>query len=486
MKLTSLVFLLPMAVVAGCVSYSTGGEDCSTLADCNPGKECGLLTECVDGKCDGSHAIELPCQHGCQDDADCPQQMHCRLSGENGTCVADGSCADVSECQGLAHDDCLGEFACKDGVCRFECQEITSCTKDDDCTLVWKECCGASGLDDYTSIRADAVGQWQGREECQRVDCAPCYYCPFGRPKVCWGGNCLESFCDEGSHQCSLRRRDPLDCDADSDCTKVKVDCCGCENGGPEGALNKSFADAFAADLEATCAVMDIACEQAYNCTDRQPVCQQGQCTLPGESPCQCPELWDPVCVALPNDALRTYPNECEARCEEFASWIYHGACECMMDCDCGPCECSVCASNGQTYYCGRMEAECNGQAVLYQGSCQPACDDCLLLGRPPIPACDENFCDQEDICFAQCHGLDWWHTGSCLPGEGSMCAGIAAIKCSSGDLFCLITDNYPDAAGTCIKLGSCREDSHCEHQPLDACPGGSQRVCQDHSCTCN
>lgn len=483
MVIRTLSVVLALGLVGGCANYSSNREQCSTLADCNPGKDCGLLVKCSDGECDPKQKVELPCRQGCQSNQDCPEGMHCRTADDSNVCVADGSCIAVSECQGLPHDSCLGEFVCSQGTCRYQCQDITKCTQDSDCTLVWQGCCGASGLDDYTSINSNAVSQWQGREECQLVDCMPCEYCPFAQPSVCWEDGCLESFCQDG--HCSQRRRDPRACSEDADCVKAEVDCCDCKNGGLEGALNAEMVDAYGKYLDFLCATVG-ACWPAYNCTDRKPVCREGLCTLPEESPCDCPDLWDPVCVALPNDTLVTYPNACEAECDGYtAPWYYHGKCDCMMDCDGDPCDNIVCAENGATYYCGRAEAECNGVMVRYRGTCSAECEDCLMLDRPPIPACDENFCDQGDICFASCHGLDWWHTGACLTGEGSSCGGIAGLECPGAELFCLVDSNYPDAAGTCIKLGSCREDAHCENQPLGTCPDGSRRTCQEHVCSC-
>ncbi|RME30551.1 MAG: hypothetical protein D6806_00080 [Deltaproteobacteria bacterium] len=476
--------LMPMValLLCSCVDYSKKGESCSTLAECNPGKDCGVLVKCIEGKCDPSQTVDLPCQKDCKTDSDCPEGMHCRISGESGTCAADGTCADVSECEGLEHDDCPGEFACRNGTCTFECLDITSCSGDSDCLLVGKGCCGPAGIDGYASIRADALQQWRNRKDCQLVDCEPCEYCPDAKQTVCWPEGCLEAFCDGGT--CSQRRRDPRACSDDSECVKATIDCCSCENGGPEGTLNSRMVEAYSEYLDFACAAVG-ACKPAWNCTDRTPVCLDGLCTLQGDVPCQCPDVWNPVCVAMPNDALVTYSNECEARCDgHIPPWFYNGACECMMDCDGSMCGMTVCASNGQTYHCGEAEAQCNGQAVAYEGECSPECDQCLLGAHPPVPVCDENFCNTGDICFAMCHGLDWWHEGTCLPGEGETCGGFAGTACPDG-FFCLITDGNPDAAGVCIKKGACLEDLHCDLQGLDPCPDDGPRVCINHSCTC-
>ncbi len=395
--IVSVFYLALFALVGGCSLYGSGSQaECNTLADCNPGKECGTLIRCVDGKCDPNLTTDLPCQQTCTQDSDCPSDMHCRIQPDDkNECVADGTCLDVSECQGLPHDDCRGAFECKSGRCEYTCSDMTSC-------------------------------------------------------KI------------------------------DSECVKVPADCCGCELAGGEAAVNVDSRQAYLDELNAMCAMIDIKCEQYDTCTDWPAVCDGGHCKTLSEK-CGCGDDWDPVCSGT-GAAWATFGSPCEAECVD-RDWYYHGRCECQMFCDGGPCMRGVCATNGATYYCGEAEAECNGQQVWYPGSCNHDCEMCMMLGRPSIPACDQDFCDQQDICFAECHDLDWWHEGRCLAGEGNMCAGYGGPPCESDDLFCLMKDDFPDAAGVCIALGHCLEAAHCERQPLDHIECVGSWFCQNHAC---
>ena len=176
-----------------------------------------------------------------------------------------------------------------------------------------------------------------------------------------------------------------------------------------------------------------------------------------------------------------TFGSECEADCVDMP-WYYHGNCNCAMDCD-GGMNSQVCADNGQSYWCGEWEAQCNGQTVHYPGECSEECDMCDLIGRPSIPVCTETFRDFPDMCYAECQDIDWWHQGECLPGEGAWCGGIMGQGCETTDLFCLLPPGCMDCTGSCIKLGSCLQADDCIGQPLvaDDCEG--HWTCPNHLC---
>jgi hypothetical protein len=467
-----LIVVACLSLVSGCASYGNGEEpECYSLADCNPGKECGLMVKCVDKKCQAGQTIDLPCEQACTQDTDCPEDMHCRIeAGGGGECVADGTCVDVSECLGLPHYTCVGDFECVNGMCNYNCEDLTSCNQDADCVLADKDCCCGSTADDYIAVRQDKLSEWISREECALVDC-PEIACvlPEGLSAVCVNSECTTEL--EG---------DWYSCQEDSDCVKVDGFCCGCENGSLEAAVNRDYQAAYERDLADFCARADYMCPLYNACTDWPAVCDQGKCKTLREK-CNCGDEWDPVCNGT-GAKWTVFGSECEAECVDL-DWHYHGRCECQMDCGAGPCFRGWCATNDQTYYCGAGEAECNGQQIKYQGACEPDCEICLMLGRPSIPVCDQDFCDQSDMCLAECHDLDWWHEGLCLEGEGAVCGGSEGIACLSDDLFCLIEEPMPGATGACIVLGQCLQASDCNTQPLahDECEG--YWTCSGHAC---
>jgi len=385
--------------------------------------------------------------------------------------VADGTCQEASECAGLAHDDCEGLFTCAGGACRWTCLGETACRTDGECVMVDRGCCCGFGPDEYVAIHADLVDEWRNRPECWAVDC-PAITCE--PPEDMWAA------CVDGG--CLIEIGPPQDeCLTDADCVKVPGDCCGCEFGGLEASVPADERDAYLAELEDVCSVIDPFCGGYDACTDREAVCHAGLCVLDGAW-CDCPQGvddWDPVCGGT-GARMLTLPNACVAECLDIP-WSYPGRCDCMVDCYVGD---WVCAENHQTYGCGEWEAACNGQAVLYPAPCSDECDQCLMLGRPSIPVCSEDFRDFSDMCFADCQELGWWHTGACLEGEGYQCGGIAGILCPSDELACIYEAMIPDAQGRCVQLGSCQEPVHCEYQPLahDDCDGAW--TCPDHTCT--
>jgi hypothetical protein len=330
-------------------------------------------------------------------------------------------------------------------------------------------CCGFMAVD-YVAVRQDKLSEWRGREECQGVDC-PAIACQIPES--------IEAVCRQGECTVKTKNDDWYACEADSDCVKVAADCCGCQNGGGEKAVNRDFEESYLKELNDLCAVVDVKCESYDTCTTWGAVCHQGLCATLREK-CACGNVWDPVCGGT-GAMMFTFGSECEADCVEMP-WHYHGNCNCMADCD-GGLGMQVCAYNGQSYWCGEWEAQCNGQTVHYPGECKEECEICDMLGRPSIPVCGEDFLYYSDMCYAECHDLQWWHQGECLPGEGQWCGGIMGQACESADLFCLLPPGCLDCTGACIALGSCLQAEDCIGQPLvaDDCEG--HWTCAAHTC---
>ncbi len=347
--------------------------------------------------------------------------------------------------------------------------DLTSCSRDRDCVLADRGCCCGSGVDDYVAVREDMLSAWRGREECRGV------YCPA---IACEVPGSIEAVCQEGECAVKTKNEDWYACDTDSDCVKVPADCCGCQNGGGEQAVNRDFEEAYLQELNDACALVDVKCADYDACTTWEAVCHQGGCMTLKEK-CGCGNAWDPVCGGT-GALMYTFGSECEADCVDMP-WHYHGSCNCAVDCDAGL-GLQVCADNGVSYWCGEWEAQCNGQTVHYPGECSEECDLCDLLGRPSIPVCSQDFRYYSDMCYAECHDLDWWHQGECLAGEGQVC-NVEGSACASDDLFCQTYGCF-SCAGTCIAVGSCLEPDDCMGQPLavDDCLG--HWTCPGHTCT--
>jgi len=337
-------------------------------------------------------------------------------------------------------------------------EEPEGCSSDDDCSEGMHCRSGECVLD----------GTCVDDSECQGlptpdIDCAGHY--------ICEDGVCV-FHCDT--------EPDWYACDVDSDCVKVTADCCGCQNGGGEHAVNKNYEEEYLKELNDVCALVDVDCAAYDACTTWEAVCHQGRCMTLREK-CGCENVWDPVCGGT-GAMMYTFGSECEADCVNMP-WDYHGNCNCAMDCGLGM---QVCANNGQSYWCGEWEAQCNGQTVHYPGECREECEICEMLGRPSFPVCGEDFRYYADMCYAECHELQWWHQGECLPGEGQVC-NVEGSACASDDLYCQTYGCF-SCTGTCIAVGSCLEPDDCMGQPLavDDCEG--HWTCPNHVCTwaCN
>ncbi len=344
---------------------------------------------------------------------------------------------------------CGEMIRCVDGKCdrddTYEVPCTTSCESDQDC-------------------------------ECAYPDCQP----PAGIRPVCRDGRCENEY-----------DQDAFDlCDLDEECVKVPAGCvsCRCGDGYEEKAIHRDYQSAYLQQLQEECALAGQCAPGPYGlnaCTNRPPECRLGRCRVLGQH-CSCPMEWDPVCAQTPEGGNITFPNRCQAECPDF-EWDYRGRCECEAAClQPDP----VCASNGETYWCGAEEARCSGHRIRYPGNCDPACDYCEDTVVEESPVCGVDFITYLDVCYADCHNVSLWHQGECLEGEGQACdAGTSPIPCPSGDLYCLPDRDCPDCPGcpcpaTCILPGACRNAADCRRQPLTPGECNGHWICQDHACT--
>ena len=313
------------------------------------------------------------------------------------------------------------------------------------------------------------------------AECMPEEPPPDGIWYACRDGKCVLEYDPELIDACT----------ADEDCVKVHASCpsCRCEDGYEELAINKNFTEVYLEQLERQCAAAGACAPGPYGvnaCTNRPPMCRRGRCEVLGQH-CSCPSVWDPICAQQHEGGDISFPNQCQVDCLGLG-WDYRGRCSCEMACrEPDP----VCASNGQTYWCGAGEARCSGHRIRYPGYCDPACDYCEDTIVDENPVCGVDFVSYLDACYAECHEVNWWHQGECLEGEGADCdAGTSPIPCPSEALYCLPDDDCPDCPGcacpaTCIMPGACRWAADCHRQtglPHDDCNGRWR--CREHACT--
>jgi hypothetical protein len=109
------------------------------------------------------------------------------------------------------------------------------------------------------------------------------------------------------------------DCQTDSDCVVVgQSDCCPCQMGGHQAAINRSKRDEFSQQIEVCCAAAGV-CPDVYQCeNDPGAVCLGGTCTLVHTTR-----------TPTPNPT----PNECNPLLNNCASGTTCGCC-------CGAWEC--------------------------------------------------------------------------------------------------------------------------------------------------
>jgi hypothetical protein len=370
------VVLLVIGLMSACSTYNRDGDECVLISDCNPGKECGLLIKCVDGKCDESQTVEFPCQQDCLTDADCPEGMHCRVTaGGEGNCVADGSCQDVDECQGLPHDDCPGSFECQNGNCVWACSEVPGCSADNDCVKVPGDCCGCEMGGAEFAVHRDGKDQYL--EELGQFCMLADYWCPSydtctTRPAVCEEGEC-----------------------------QVLGDHCDCPDSWDEWNPVCSWTEEYSGmtlvnECQAECLNLywhyNGKCECMVDCDSDQPFCaSNGVAYWCGQMEIECngqiplyPGECDPACdlcedVPLPEpvcgEDFYNYWNTCYLTCREMDFW-HDGMCEQGEGAFCHGAGGTPCPS--EEFFCLTTTGcwDCPGQCILLGHCITP--EDCL------------------------------------------------------------------------------------------------------------
>jgi hypothetical protein len=111
------------------------------------------------------------------------------------------------------------------------------------------------------------------------------------------------------------------DCRTDSDCVVAdQIDCCPCQMGGRQGAINQSKRDELSQQLEVCCASAGV-CLDVYQCEDNlKATCSSGTCVLVNTA-------------ATPTPTPKPTPNECNPLVNNCPSGTTCGCC-------CGAWEC--------------------------------------------------------------------------------------------------------------------------------------------------
>lgn len=163
-----------------------------------------------------------------------------------------------------------------------------ACSSPEDCVAVSSTCCGcpdfAARADSDYAAACDEVECDEEPAECPLLvaDCVDSFCAVVCAPVVadepCANGFARDSF----GCLMNVCRADPPDplfaCQEDTDCTQVPADCCGCDLGGADTAVNVGQVDAHLDSLgcrrDPACPGLDV-CE-----ADQVPRCFAGGCVL--------------------------------------------------------------------------------------------------------------------------------------------------------------------------------------------------------------
>jgi hypothetical protein len=443
-----------------CVPEAIG---CQSDTDCPEGFVCEMscwdcdpnFPDCIGG-CEG-HCVPQPMPE-CDENTHCPPGYECVME-----CWQAGCDPETGECP----PDCDPATGQCGPVCRGYCvPRQEECRVDEDCVLAGMQGRCIEGRCVFEEIRCDDASgaTCPPGMECVWVcetfpcdpgdpDCTPdtCYgICVPVEPQCQADTDCISP--DGQIGRCVNGRCvfEPLYCHADFECPPgfacEFIECIpGCE-GGPSGQ----------GCCQGVCVPVGPECRTDEDCmlpgsdgTTRIGRCIDGRCVY---DDCNCYEVYAPVCAEKCPDCvyadppcaapceLRTYPNDCYARCDG-ARIVHPGTCEdpplpCGADGDCPP-----------GMYCERDSSDPNGA-----GMCMPLPHmECQVDADCPDGFRCELFSDETCGPDGTCQGASW---GQCVPVSGNcMVTGCSGEVCAPFPVntTCVWLPEYE-----CLRLTTC------------------------------
>lgn len=161
-----------------------------------------------------------------------------------------------------------------------------ACGRDDDCVPAAPTCCECPT---FAVPRTSPVVRACSNVPCPMAECAMDVVarCNEGRcelacaPRACeaMGATCAYGFATDanGCLTCECAVPEPGGCTSDTQCTRTRADCCGCQQGGFDTAVLAAERTKFDAML--MCPASPV-CPGLDTCTADEPTCVQGRCEL--------------------------------------------------------------------------------------------------------------------------------------------------------------------------------------------------------------
>ncbi|MFH1529679.1 MAG: hypothetical protein ABIK09_02970 [Pseudomonadota bacterium] len=472
-----------------------------SAVDCDDDNVCTIDSCGADGDCDHALVWETEC-----DDAS--------ICTENDTCIAGVCTGDAIDC-----DD--GDL-CTDDVCdpvdgcihpdnHVPCNDMDPCTVSDNCTdgvcVGFEVPCGCTVDGDCDEIAA--LDLCAGALQCDLIALPPkCAVTPYTwtlcvKPQGL-GAECLESFCDPGTGECSfVPANDGAACDDGDLCTMATICVAGvCEDGLPTNCHDENVCTTDTCDPMSGCvyAPNDNPCTDVNLCTVGDH-CEDEVCAATGALPCDDGNLCtDDSCapaVGCVHD-FNTLPCDDGDACtvDEMCSG---GSCFTLaplVNCDDGNvCTTESCDPASGCVFANNLESCTDADACTTGDHCEEG--SCVTTGIPDCDdgnVCTDDSCDPATGCVNANNVLECTDADACTLGdvcvEGACQSGMAKVcddenvctddVCVEGE--CVFTANAAECTDDdACTLGDHCADSQCMTTGVEVCD--DENPCTDDSC---